>query len=762
MVSALVLGLALIFQSAVTNGSFESVTGNRVDGWRVQTWNGRAIFTPEANGRTGRCISISSDQGADAGWQTTLDVPAYSSIRISAWVKTEGVTNLDGQGAILNLHGRPEHSKAVSGTQNWTQVTMDVETGADDALDLNCLLGYYGRSKGKAWFDDVEVKVLATKKVDPEATIDTSKQFDPISKYIYSQFIEHLGKCIYGGIWAEMLEDRKFFHPVGRDGSQWQGVGAAVQMVDQDAFSGEQSARVAAGIAQGDLWLQKDRSYVGYAWLKGDGGPRTVTVSLGSSSRSRAARMDYGTPVVLKIGDSDWKKYPFKFTSNGDSKSAELLLRGDGSFLVGAVSLMPADNVRGMRKDTLALLKELNAPLYRWPGGNFVSGYEWRDGIGDRDRRPTRKNPAWQGIDTNDFGTHEFLDFCREIGTEPLIVVNTGFGDATSATKWLEYVNGAATSEEGARRARNGHTEPWKVKWWGIGNEMFGSWQLGYMALNQYVVKHNIFYDRMMKQDPSILTIGSSDLGGDWSKTMLQNCKMTLISEHFYCQERRSVPAHVAQIPNAIRAKAAEHRRLRDLVPGLKEKGVKVAMDEWNYWYGEHVFGELGTRYFLKDGLGIAAGLNEYYRSTDIIAMAQYAQTVNVIGCIKTNPINAAFETTGLVLKLYRKEFGVIPVAIEGAPEPLDVMAALTEDRKALTLSIINPTAKAVTLPLTWKGSAVTGQGKRWEIADSDPMVYNDPETPEKVVIRESTVGGLESGVEVKPYSATLMRVGLR
>ena len=122
-------------------------------------------------------------------------------------------------------------------------------------------------------------------------------------------------------------------------------------------------------------------------------------------------------------------------------------------------------------------------------------------------------------------------------------------------------------------------------------------------------------------------------------------------------------------------------------------------MDEWNYWYGPDLFGELGTRYFLKDALGIAAGLHEYARQSDMVFMANYAQTVNVIGCIKTTKTAAAFETTGLVLKLYRRHFGMIPVAAEAAA-PLDWPAAWTADRKALTIGIVNPTLKAVEIPL--------------------------------------------------------------
>ena len=120
------------------------------------------------------------------------------------------------------------------------------------------------------------------------------------------------------------------------------------------------------------------------------------------------------------------------------------------------------------------------------------------------------------------------------------------------------------------------------------------------------------------------------------------------------------------------------HRKLREELDVLQGKDIQIAMTEWNYWYGPHLFGELGTRYFHKDGIGIARGLHEYYRNSDIMIMANYAQTVNVIGCIKASKTAATLETTGLVLKLYGNHFGSIPVETTSDSDSIDVSAALT------------------------------------------------------------------------------------
>jgi alpha-L-arabinofuranosidase len=231
---------------------------------------------------------------------------------------------------------------------------------------------------------------------------------------------------------------------------------------------------------------------------------------------------------------------------------------------------------------------------------------------------------------------------------------------------------------------------------------------------------------------------------------------MDYIAEHFYCQERPGLAAHVRQIPDNIRSKAEFHRQARREIPGLAEKDIRIAMTEWNYWYGPHVFGELGTRYFLKDALGIAAGVHEYARQSDIIESAYYAQTVNVIGAIKTSRRNAAFATTGLVLKLYRQHFGEHPVRTESSGL-IDAQAAWSDDRKRLTLGIVNPTLQPVAIPLELHGARLAGSGTRWQIADPDPMVYNDPDQSPRVIIEEQGVTGLVNQVTVPACSVTLL-----
>jgi alpha-N-arabinofuranosidase len=285
---------------------------------------------------------------------------------------------------------------------------------------------------------------------------------------------------------------------------------------------------------------------------------------------------------------------------------------------------------------------------------------------------------------------------------------------------------------------------------------MFGSWQLGHMSLEHYVLKQNWVVDKMREVDPRIVCIASG-AAGPWSTGLLRGSSghMDLIAEHYYCQERQGLVAHVRQIPDNIRRKADFHRKARADLPELQGKDIRIAMTEWNYWYGPHVFGELGTRYFLKDALGIAAGVHEYARQSDIVAAALYAQTVNVIGCIKTSRRNAAMETTGLALKLYRRHFGELPVATRTTGS-IDAQAAWSRDRKTLTIGIVNPTLRAVEVPLDLRGAKLRGEGTRWSIGGSDPMACNDPDEPPRVAIQEERTSGIGDRLSVAPCSVTL------
>jgi len=277
-------------------------------------------------------------------------------------------------------------------------------------------------------------------KVDETVKIDVANVGEPINPFIYGQFIEHLGKCIYGGIWSEMLEDRKFYYPVTFEfnpwgtaddpfwqtgdyqylnASPWQVIGdeKTVSMDNKTPFVGEHSPKIqlkgdgsSAGIKQSGIEFISGKNYVGRIVLAGDPGSLPIVVQI-TSEKGESVKIE-----ITEIG-KDYKTTPLNFTTPFSDKngSVEIFSTGKGNFKIGTISIMPADNIKGWRPEVIALLKELNSPIYRWPGGNFVSGYNWRDGIGEMDKRPPRKNPAWKGVEHNDVGLHEYMQLMEII-----------------------------------------------------------------------------------------------------------------------------------------------------------------------------------------------------------------------------------------------------------------------------------------------------------------------------------------------------------
>jgi alpha-N-arabinofuranosidase len=299
------------------------------------------------------------------------------------------------------------------------------------------------------------------------------------------------------------------------------------------------------------------------------------------------------------------------------------------------------------------------------------------------------------------------------------------------------------------------------------------------MQLHQYVWKHNEFADAMRSTDPNLQLLASGALGHinhgtdptqvrsgtTWSEGMLLHSSdhMDFISEHFYVGRRPwadttrvSLTEHLESMRKSIREKADGHRTLQRRLDHLKGRTIPIAMTEWNYWHNEYRFGELGCTYDLADGLGVAAGLHEYFRQTDIITMALYAQTVNVIGAIKTNRIAAEMETTGLVLSMYRRHFGTHPVSVKGDFAPVDVSAALTEKKDALTLAVINPTDSEIRVRPELGGFRLNGNADRWHFGGVDEYVHNFPGKERAVEINHTGDLSLSDGLKVPKLSVAI------
>jgi len=254
----------------------------------------------------------------------------------------------------------------------------------------------------------------------------------------------------------------------------------------------------------------------------------------------------------------------------------------------------PLADEDGLRSDLLAAFRRLNMPILRCPGGNFVSGYRWMDGIGPRQERPSRRDLAWNAIDSNHFGTNEFIKFCRKLNTEPYLVVNCGDGDMREARDWVEYCNGTRDSALVKLRCEHGFKEPHKVKYWGIGNEVDGPWQIGYKTPQEYARAFTEFGKVMKRVDPDIKLIASAV--SLWSGDVVERAQLLLeqaghlidyMALHWYVDNPESDFNKYMTLSELFEERLSAYEgliRSVSLDRGIKHP-IYITVDEWNVWH---------------------------------------------------------------------------------------------------------------------------------------------------------------------------------
>lgn len=324
----------------------------------------------------------------------------------------------------------------------------------------------------------------------------------------------------------------------------------------------------------------------------------------------------------------------------------------------------PQANADGFRKDVIAATKDMGVSVVRWPGGNFVSGYHWMDGIGPLNGRPKKKDLAWGDIEPNIVGTDEFVKWAEAAATEPYICVNMGTGTIEEARNWVEYCNAPAGFYYSDLRAKNGHAEPYKIKYWGLGNEVDGPWQMGHLNAEDYSKKALEAAKLMKWSDGSIKLIasGSSNYGADWqhwNRTIINQLfdYIDYISLHHYAGNREKdhlrFMASMQTVENVIGVtrgliKEAQQRR-------RSRRPLYIAFDEYNVWYRTGNNEKLEEHYNLQDALMVASYLNTFVRNADVVKMANLAQLVNVIAPMMVTNDKLWRQTTYYPLALFAK-----------------------------------------------------------------------------------------------------------
>ena len=424
------------------------------------------------------------------------------------------------------------------------------------------------------------------------------------------------------------------------------------------------------------------------------------------------------------------------------------------------------DRVVGYREDVLEAVKALRVPVLRYPGGCFSDGYHWKDGIGPRDQRPTVFDTAWKAQEPNAFGTDEFLRYCDLIGAQPYLNVNFGSGSVAEALDWLQYCNSPAETRWGSRRATNGRAEPYRVRYWGIGNEICGDWEIGHTDARTYG-QGFIEYQRAMKAvDPGLklVAVGWDETMPNWNPQVVEVAGeyIDYLSIHHYvpggvdlAHDSQEFYYAIVASPLSTEQKLVWTRKvIEENLRGPHQ--VEIVLDEWNLWLS-HPPESPVQDYRLRDGLYAAAMFHVLHRQCAQVTMANLAQLVNVLGAILTDKTRMALTPIYWAFALYAPRTGEWALrtetevdgyaqeamgsitAIPHAPY-LDVSATLSEERGLLYIGVVNrhweePIRAAVEIaPLVAKA-----EGKLAELNGPDPLAANTLEGPPLVRITETS-----------------------
>jgi alpha-N-arabinofuranosidase len=401
---------------------------------------------------------------------------------------------------------------------------------------------------------------------------------------------------------------------------------------------------------------------------------RTFLASLGKAGAALAAGSWLGP-----LGYAQTNRGPARAVLNRARYRADMDRRLLGAFLehLGRAIYTgvyepgsPLADANGFRRDVLATIKDLRVPIMRYPGGNFVSGYNWLDGVGPKAQRPTVLERAWNSLESNQFGTNEFIEWCRQVGTEPLLAVNLGTGTPEMAVALVEYCNVAKGTRWSDLRRSHGHEGPHGVRYWCLGNEMDGPWQMGHMPAREYGRKARdaARQMRVVDRDLTLIAAGSSNTILPtylvWDRELLEECydQVDAISLHNYYGNTEpltgSSTARYLAMNLDMERQIQEIAAVCDYVQGVKKspKRLWLSFDEWNVWYrargGEFADGKatlapklLEEIYNLEDALLVGGFVNTLLRQSARVRVGCIAQIVNVIAPLMTNATSVLRQT---------------------------------------------------------------------------------------------------------------------
>jgi len=584
--------------------------------------------------------------------------------------------------------------------------------------------------------------------------VDTGQVTGKVPRYLFGQFMEHEHNTIDNGLLAELLQDRKFDEG-DQDGngvsSAWvpeeriqnryfelhngQGVNDRYS-IDHDIYYGGGSSQQIqifgsgsnqASVYQIGLQLAKGRSYTLYVYMRKQGTGKGF-VEVDSLSGPVYLHKDFD------IADERWDKYTVDFTAPEDTKKARVRIgfAGAGTFWMDSASLMPSDNVDGMRRDVIEALRPMHVSVLRYPGGCYADFYNWKNGVGPRDKRPETWSTVWHEWNSNDFGTDEYMELARTLQYDGHLTTNYSSGTAQDAADWVEYTNASTDTPLGHLRAENGHPDPYGIKLWALGNEapdLCSGQYTGGTKLEDYASRFHEYQTAMQKIDPSIELMASSVGEPKWVGGLLQVVPTQRLAISIYTGRWSEGVDTIGDHDNFYKSVVAEPQQFKaKLEANMAAAGSRLpthpffAITEFNSWWIPEL---KDPDYRVANALYFGGVFNELLRQANHIFLAENCSLINVQGMIEVNPVAIKLPPPYFAYLLYANHTGAevlktdataSAVPFDAKLPALDAIATRAANGNTVFLAVVNRAQnETVATKIDLKG---------WQMAAKPVQIY--------------------------------------
>jgi alpha-N-arabinofuranosidase len=646
------------------------------------------------------------------------------------------------------------------------------------------------------------VQAAQTPRAKATIDVDTSQVTGKVPRYLFGQFIEHEHNTIDNGLLAELLQDRKFdegdqdgngvssgWVPEERvEGRYWelnngQGVNDRYSLDHDIYYGGGSSQKVEifgtgsnhAGVYQIGMKFAKGRNYTFYVYLRKRGKGKGY-VEIDSLKGPVYLHKDF------ELGDDRWEKLSAEFTLPEDTSEGRVRIgfEGAGTFWIDSASLMPSDNVDGMRRDVIEALRPMHVAVLRYPGGCYADYYNWKNGVGPRDQRPETWSTVWHEWNSNDFGTDEYMELARMLKYDGHITANYSSGTAEDAAEWVQYTNGSADTPMGRLRAENGHSEPYEIKLWALGNEAPGlcsGQYTGGAKLEDYAERFHEYQDAMQKVDPSVELMASSWGEPKWLSGILQVVPTQRLAISIYTGRFSEGIDTITDQDNFYKAVVAEPLQFKEkLEANMAAAGSRLpnhpffAITEFNSWWIPEL---KDPDYRVANALYFGGVFNELLRQSSHIFLAENCSLINVQGMIEVNPVSIKLPPPYFAYLLYANHTGTEvlktdattpPVAFDPKLPALDAIATRGSDGRKIFLAVVNRAqSEAVSANINLKEWQQTGTKIQvYELAGKSWDAFNPYGSTENVNIVHHTVEIVRAPFSYKfpAHSVTILEFG--